>query len=83
LSAHLENVPDTTPVEIWFQSLPPRRRGTRCGGSLRAKWRTRAEAKAAQAEALRVVDCWNRDIRMGCDVWWSPTIRCAIVASTP
>ena len=47
------------------------------------KWRTRAEAAAASAEAERTVERWNRAIRMGRDVWWSPTIRCAIVAGTP
>jgi len=47
------------------------------------KWRTRAEAAAARAEAERTVERWNRAIRMGRDVWWSPTIRCAIVAGTP
>jgi hypothetical protein len=47
------------------------------------KWRTRAEAVAARAEAERTVERWNRAIRMGRDVWWSPTIRCAIVAGTP
>ena len=46
-------------------------------------WRTRAEAAAASAEAERTVERWNRAIRMGRDVWWSPTIRCAIVAGTP
>jgi hypothetical protein len=50
---------------------------------MRAKWRSRAEEAAARAEAERVVDCWNRHIRMGRDVWWSPTIRCAIVAGMP
>ena len=47
------------------------------------KWRSRAEAAAARAEAERVVERWNRAIEMGRDVWWSPTIRAAIVAGTP
>jgi hypothetical protein len=50
---------------------------------MHAKWRSRAEEAAARAEAERVVEHWNRDIRMGRDVWWSPTIRCAIVAGSP
>jgi hypothetical protein len=49
---------------------------------MRAKWR-RAEETAARAEAERVVEHWNRDVRIGRDVWWSPTIRSAIVAGTP
>jgi hypothetical protein len=47
------------------------------------KWKSRAEAAAARAEAERVVERWNRAIAMGRDIWWSPTIRAAIVAGTP
>jgi hypothetical protein len=45
--------------------------------------RRAAEAAAARAEAERVVERRNRAIAMGRDVWWSPTMRCAIVAGTP
>jgi len=47
------------------------------------KWKSRAEAAAARAEAEHVVERWNRAIAMGRDIWWSPTIRAAIVAGTP
>jgi hypothetical protein len=50
---------------------------------LQAKWRTRAESEAARAEARRVVERWNQELAAGRDVWWSPTIRAAIVADMP
>ena len=31
----------------------------------------------------RIIERWNRVIAAGKDVWWSPTIRAAIVAGTP
>lgn len=48
-----------------------------------AKWKSQAEAQAAIAEAVRVVERWNGDIAAGREVWWSPTIRAAIVAGRP
>jgi hypothetical protein len=45
-----------------------------------SKWRTRAEAEAARAEARRVVE---QDLAAGSDMWWSPTIRAALVAGMP
>jgi hypothetical protein len=48
-----------------------------------AKRRTRAEAEAARAEAVAVIDRWNELLATGRDVWWSPTIRAAIVAGMP
>jgi hypothetical protein len=47
------------------------------------KWRARAEAKAAQAEAQRVVERWNAALAAGKGALWSPTIRAAIAAGTP
>jgi hypothetical protein len=38
---------------------------------------------AAQDEAKRVVERWNRELATGRDMWWSPTIRAALVAGTP
>jgi hypothetical protein len=32
---------------------------------------------------LRVVERWNAAIAAGRDIWWSPTIRAAIVAGMP
>jgi hypothetical protein len=48
-----------------------------------AKWRSRAEAEAAVAETRRVVERWNQELAAGRDIWWSPTIRAAIVAGMP
>jgi hypothetical protein len=48
-----------------------------------AKWRTHAESEAAVAEARRVVVRWNEEIAAGRDMWWSPTIRAALVAGMP
>jgi hypothetical protein len=48
-----------------------------------ATWRNRAEEAATRADAERVVERWNRDLRSGRDLWWSPTIRCAVVAGAP
>jgi hypothetical protein len=48
-----------------------------------AKWSTRAEAEACRAEARRVVERWNEELAAGRDLWWSPTIRPAIVGGTP
>ena len=42
-----------------------------------------AEAKAAQAEAQRVVERWNAAPAAGKGSLWSPTIRAAIAAGTP
>jgi hypothetical protein len=48
-----------------------------------ATWRSRAEEAAARAEAEGTVERWQRAISTGRDIWWSPTIRCAVVAGTP
>jgi hypothetical protein len=45
--------------------------------------RSSAADVAARDEARRVVDRWNRAIAAGRDIWWSPTMRAAIVAGTP
>jgi hypothetical protein len=50
---------------------------------LLAKWRPQAEAEAARAEVRRVVERWNHELASGRDMWWSPTIRAAIVADMP
>jgi hypothetical protein len=50
---------------------------------MHATWRARAEAKAAQAEAQRVVERWNAALAAGKGALWSPTIRAAIAAGTP
>jgi hypothetical protein len=43
-------------------------------------WRKTVAERDARAEAVRVVEAWNKTIAAGRDVWWSPTIRAAIVA---
>jgi hypothetical protein len=48
-----------------------------------SKWRMQAETEAARADAYRVVERWNQDLAAGRDMWWSPTIRAAIVAGMP
>jgi hypothetical protein len=48
-----------------------------------AKWRTHAESEAAVAEARRVLVRGNEEIAAGRDMWWSPTIRAALVAGMP
>jgi hypothetical protein len=45
--------------------------------------RARAGDKASHDEALRVVELWKSDLAAGRDIWWSPTIRAAIVAGMP
>jgi hypothetical protein len=42
-----------------------------------------AEAKAAQAEARRLVERWNTALAAGKGALWSPTIWAAIAAGTP
>jgi hypothetical protein len=34
-------------------------------------------------DAARVIKRWNRALATGRDMWWSPTIRAALVAGTP
>jgi hypothetical protein len=48
-----------------------------------AAMRREAADKAARDEAARVVERWNKAIAAGRDMWWSPTIRAAIVGGTP
>jgi hypothetical protein len=38
---------------------------------------------AAHDEAVGVIERWNTAIAAGHAVWWSPTIRAALVAGTP
>jgi hypothetical protein len=45
--------------------------------------RAYAANHAARAEAEGVVQRWNDAIATGADIWWSPTIRAALVAGTP
>jgi hypothetical protein len=47
---------------------------------IRAKRLTAAEAKAATEAAVRCVEDWNRLLGEGGPVWWSPSIRAALVA---
>jgi hypothetical protein len=48
-----------------------------------ANIRRQAADRAARDEAVCVVDRWNKAIAAGRDIWWSPTIRAAIVAGMP
>jgi hypothetical protein len=45
----------------------------------------RASAADAETrdEARRVVERWNQEIAAGRDMWWSPTMRAALVAGLP
>jgi len=45
--------------------------------------RREAADRAKRDEAVRVVERWNTAIAAGEDIWWSPTIRAAIVAGMP
>jgi hypothetical protein len=51
----------------------------RRGYDIAAFVRAYAADKAARDEATRVVELWNADLAAGRDIWWSPTIRAAIV----
>jgi hypothetical protein len=48
-----------------------------------AAMRREAADRAARDEAARVVERWNKAIAAGRDMWWSPTIRAAVVAGMP
>jgi hypothetical protein len=48
-----------------------------------AAMRREAADRAKRDDAPRVVECWNRAIAAGRDMWWSPTIRAAIIAGMP
>jgi len=48
-----------------------------------AAMRREAADRAAGDEAARVVERRNKAIAAGRDIWWSPTIRAAIVAGMP
>jgi hypothetical protein len=39
--------------------------------------------RATRAEAKGVVDRWNEQLAAGREMLWSPTIRAALIASTP
>ena len=45
--------------------------------------RARAAKRAAQDEAVRVVERWNTALATGRGALWSPTIRAALLAGTP
>lgn len=53
------------------------------GLDIAAYLRRDAASAAAREEAARVVEHWNAAIAAGWDMWWSPTIRAAIVAGMP
>jgi hypothetical protein len=53
------------------------------GHDLAAYLQNHAADQAARDDAMRVIERWNRDLAAGRDMWWSPTIRAALVAGTP
>jgi hypothetical protein len=58
--------------------------GTRTRGhDIAASLRSSADDVAARDEARRVVERWNQALAAGGDMWWSPTIRAALVVGTP
>jgi hypothetical protein len=48
-----------------------------------AAMRRDAADRSKREDAARVVERWNKAIATGRDMWWSPTIRAAIVAGMP
>jgi hypothetical protein len=48
-----------------------------------AAMRREAADRGKRDDAARVVERWNKAIAAGRDIWWSPTIRAAIVAGMP
>jgi hypothetical protein len=50
---------------------------------MQAAMRREAADRARREEAVRVVKRWNKAIAAGRDMWWSPTIRAALVAGMP
>src|ERR1700730_6837646 len=58
--------------------------GVRTRGHDRAAYlRDHAADQAARDDAVRVIERWNRALATGRDMWWSPTVRAALVAGTP
>jgi hypothetical protein len=53
------------------------------GHDIAASLRSSAADIAARDEARRVVERWNQSLATGRDMWWSPTIRAALIAGTP
>jgi hypothetical protein len=53
------------------------------GHDLAAYLRTNTADQAARDDAARVIERWNGALAAGRDIWWSPTIRAALVAGTP
>ena len=53
------------------------------GHDLAAYLRDHAADQAARDDAARVIERWNRALATGRDMWWSPTIRAALVAGAP
>ena len=50
---------------------------------MQAAMRREAADRASREEVVRVVKRWNEAIAAGRDMWWSPTIRAALVAGMP
>jgi hypothetical protein len=53
------------------------------GHDIAVSLRSSAADAAARDEARRVIERWNRDLAAGRDMWWSLTIRAALVAGMP
>jgi hypothetical protein len=53
------------------------------GHDIIASLRAGAADKAARDDAARVIERWYQLLAAGHDLWWSPTIRAAIVAGMP
>jgi hypothetical protein len=71
-----------SPPAVHTCSLPLLGVRTR-GLDIAAYLRREAADRAARDEALCVVERWNSAVAAGRDIWWSPTIRAAIVAGMP
>jgi hypothetical protein len=50
---------------------------------LKSGMRRQAAGRGAREEAVRVVERWNTDLIAGQTIWWSPTIRAAVIAGVP
>jgi hypothetical protein len=53
------------------------------GFDIRRSMLALAADRAARDDAARVVERWNRAVAGNRDMWWSPTIRAAIIAGMP
>jgi hypothetical protein len=54
-----------------------------CGLDIKAGAKQATVDRVARAEAEAVVQRWNDQLALGCDMLWSPTIRAALLADTP